>query len=354
MIIKIHESVFLNEIQEDKKIRWLAFINTLVTSVSCGHHLFTLNPQLKSEISKSSDINEYQKYILNTLIKKNTFHYETLKNSHSIELSMEQGKSTNIIEIENHEIQRILHPTEIIIEDIGDNLLYDYILRKYKIHKKINQPTHYRPIHGGGDPCHHLVPIHFQYNNNVFSIFDSDKKHPDDRCGDTANQLIDAFNALGINNNYYLLKCSEVENLHPLQSYQNKSRDEQKITVSFLEHAIKTREDAYFYFDFKKSHKYRDVFSQKCQFSNYWRNIYETCDRKLIDLESLVSDPSKHGNSLTPKLSTVTSLLKRDLQDENYSDVSLNDIQPISLRTIWNEIGELMLKWSFASPRIML
>ena len=355
MIIEIHESIFTSKVSKDFIMHWQRFISCVVRTAELGHHFIVINPEMIETIRSLTSISEHSTFILLKIAKRSLYNYDELQSNKSLSFSLfEKPKSVNILTTPPLEIDKLLQPTEIILEDIGDNVIYNQILKSYIQHLNITAHFHYYPLNGGGDGSFRLVTLQHKHNKNIHAIFDTDKKHPDDNIGKTARQLIQAFSALGLDNNYHTLDCHEVENLHPLQSLKNKADKSQILTVLFLEHALKLKEDAYKFFDLKKSHKFCDIFSSDTSLAKYWRGIYDSCQIEGLDFNSFKEDESKHKHTLTPQLSTVVGLLKEDIANGEYNHIKISEINPPLLQETWKSIGQSMLKWTISAPQIIL
>lgn len=343
MIIKINDSVFTEIIENNFLLTWQRFISTIIRTAEQGHHLFIINPEMLHYIIESDKISDYSKYILKEITRRSFYTFEELDGRQTFSFTVNKSETEfeiDILTTQAFEIDKLLQPSEIILEDIEDNVIYNQILISYIKHQGITAHFYYRPLNGGGDGSSRLVATHYRYNKNIHAIFDTDKKHPNDNIGKTARKIIEEFSKIGLNNNYHILDCHEVENLHPIQSFKEKADQHQSKTVLFIEHAISINESTYKFFDFKQSHKFCDIFNNESDFAKFWRDIYNTCNIEGVDINSFKSDPQKHKHTITPKLSTVVGLLKDDMAKGVCKHTKIEEIFPKQLQETWKEIGK--------------
>ncbi|GGP69871.1 hypothetical protein GCM10009409_38230 [Shewanella saliphila] len=196
---------------------------------------------------------------------------------------------------------------------------------------------------GGGDGTGDEISDSDTSWLNLFSIIDSDKKHPQDNYGETAKKVIKSYSELNLLHNYRVLNVHEIENLFPLDWFLKKANQNQKDDIILLKRIYDLDNRSLFYYDFKKSFGYKAIFlKESCALASYWKPIFETTlEQEKIEKLAIQSSATIGSNDIKilGSLGTLFNAVKKDFLSNK-----LNNFQQPNLNNEWDELSVWMIE----------
>lgn len=352
MIIKLHKSITLAAADNHRStldfLRYLSFnrldgnLSIEATKATCLKilDLGDLHQDVKSVFTIEKQNVTFKKSISQLIEKKLHFYH-----SGYIEGEIEADeKLLDVSLLEVNDFRTLLSLPKIIFEDIeNDGTVFKSILDWYRSnHAEISNTNHdFESVHGAGDRCSVVYELMPGNKKNVYAITDTDKKSPNCKLGATASKLKSSFLLDNNIQNLLILKSSELENLIPLEVYYKKARPKtQTPALDFLASSAKNNSETYFYYDFKESFNYKDVYiATDGAISIFWKPYFDgnCCGYINGQIQDALQN-NKSDNKLLNKLSSVAKYCIRDL-----SALSPAYIDNKTLHDEWIRIG----KWLF-------
>jgi hypothetical protein len=158
----------------------------------------------------------------------------------------------------------------------------EYFFQRTKFNKLFHLKIDIR--HGGGQRISEIFEDCQSDKRLMFSIVDSDKKHPTSDLGGTATCLIKSYGEVDLEHHYLILEISEIENIIPLPIYVAQSNQSQLPALSFLQFLKESNPESYLYYDFKKSFNYHQIFDcTDTPLSNYWKPKFESVESQYLN-----------------------------------------------------------------------
>ncbi|ABM23831.1 hypothetical protein Sputw3181_0981 [Shewanella sp. W3-18-1] len=369
MIIKLDKSIVESVTKNPESQYLLLFLEKLAQTIAYGHHCVVSDRDTLEKIICLNDISLFSKTIFRKSLNKITFlgdflaqdfaiRFIFVDNSFDFECDFSELFVVNLFDYKGSvtSIDRFLGRSNLIVEDVDDIVVYNLVMESYKLFRGDNYNLDFVPVHGGGDRSHEVCSILYTTNYNVFAICDSDKKHPQSNDGVTALKLIHFFESKKIRDRLHVLNCHEVENLIPLNVIDNKANSTQRMPVDFISNATTINLESYLYYDFKRGHKYKEVFKDENSFSEYWRGLYGafSCPLFLKRLAEFENNRLDISHNLTASTSSLISLIKKDIKDGKVVSMDISSLSPACLIPLWKLIGEIFYFWFISTPVVKL
>jgi hypothetical protein len=263
-----------------------------------------------------------------------------------------------------------IQKTILLSEDLEDIKFYILIAKTCCHWLRIPSELAYEARGGGGNRTGETYKSIQQYEKRFcMCIVDSDKLYSSSPLGSTAKRVISEDKAEHPHSNYKILNVSEVENLIPfefLTALFGGEPDKQS-GLKLLERVLSSEiAEAIKYLDIKKGLHLKKIFA--CPDSNtqaFWESVVAKLPHDLMQLEQwcienkLCQEQEKKASQKSPckcrvnvGLSDKTlSRLLEWLSEKDYRSLTKN-LDPVT-RPEWEEIGEIIISWCFARPKII-
>lgn len=363
MIVEVDSSVVgaLNESNANGH-EMIELFSDILTSISRGTNLYRIKKKDLLLLSEDARLSDYHKSIAKIESANATFRESLddifdfkIKLYHSNHLSSLAENDINIDVKEYRKLKEryniyFLDRPVVVFENLNDNRVYrkiaDGFLSSNKEFKGLR--IIYEPYPGGGDTTHVVCRSLINEGRIVFSLVDSDKKHPYDNVGKTANDTIGVFDK---KNSVLVVGVHEVENLIPHEVLERVSRKEQAPLVEFLKVASSICDEAPKFYDLKESFSFYSIFeNQNSTFAGYWKPIFEKWNPNYeADFRGLVeSGDRKLSDKVLNKLS---SMLPHAVDSFSDSDLSAC---PSYISDEWKRIGQFLLCCGVSSRPITI
>ncbi|MBV7515046.1 hypothetical protein [Pseudomonas sp. PDM25] len=262
----------------------------------------------------------------------------------NIECAIENNKKVIKIPIDSFIKLNFQSSSEVVFEDINDNLIYTAVAEWYAknvLNNKYLSLT-YKKVQGGGNRTY-AVYKEKQQEGETFClcITDSDKKYPTDTAGDTS-ALVREVEDTSMPLSYHLdLDFHEIENLLPLNFLEeNSGTAEAKQIISTLKIAeTNGYPEAKLYWDYKKG--LRGHYAQENEhYRNYWHG-------------ALGVEYNKCASQCTAKKCECYLIRPWPLKAEVKTALASNhQISPDceKLKNLWSEIASVFISWVIGAP----
>ncbi|PKM18913.1 MAG: hypothetical protein CVV11_10880 [Gammaproteobacteria bacterium HGW-Gammaproteobacteria-15] len=355
MIIIIDPSVFADTRTQSDTEKTQLFLNRLTIAIEDSNHLFLIDSSIIPKIEACNDLLEHSRKIIIRTARKSIYFNDYFEKGAHLSFTKSKknlGFEIDIIHDDQDIIIRYLAKPCLVLEDASEKHLYQQIIKSYSTSNNRQINVSFKTVHGGGDTTHLRCAEEYLTNEHVYCICDSDKKTPTDSIGGTARKAKTFFQKINRQSNLLILDCHEIENLLPLNVLNSKAKQDQALTIRFLEMISAVNDQHYLYYDFKKSHSYHDIFIARNTKSEFWRDYYAIFHNTLDKCPHapLFSGEKSSKDALIPGVGALVYHVKDDFAKELHSDLRIDSITPTSVKNAWNSLGVALINWFVALP----
>ena len=357
MLIKICPNLDFSDATKN----YLLAMENLASAARNGDHAVIADIQTLETLSELNDLGLSARALFKTLKRK----WTQLSSLESIvSKKIIAGEFNEIKKIKNQHGEEIHVPismfdsrelsqkTKLILEDVGDELIYqlitDWFLKKKKGINNFSNLYNCNSVHGGGQRTGFVYKtIERKERCLTLCIVDTDKKYPTCDFGPTAEKVREAhISGTPLNQPFYL-EVHEVENLIPISIYRltyAKHPNDSALKAAYESLEFLEENSAIKFFDSKKgvSCLQINLTATDERRRDYWSPLVDTihtkkdCNHKVCNQASCKNQMIKNWPKPAETKAEITAIRDGEQFEFNISPWLSNE---------WERIGQKILNW---------
>ncbi|MCS4057165.1 hypothetical protein [Salinibacter ruber] len=180
-------------------------IKHIISTSGLTNRAKSIYKRIYEDVTKNRHINKYVSHVINVIRPYG-------------ESEKRRGETTYIdVPLNRFRNPSLIQNTVLLVENVDDAKVYNKIAKYYAYSENVSTNIEYSVIQGGGGNIHDQLE-QFQRRNDriVMCLVDSDKKHPSDELGQTAQNALSTYDEECSLCHLVILKEHELENLIPV------------------------------------------------------------------------------------------------------------------------------------------
>ncbi len=367
MLIKIDISVVKDVKNSDS---WpsdlIIALENLATSRREGKHSIIADRETLEIIVKCSDLPERTKRIYNNILNNVPKFKAYLSHiSRYIEIinpcdvsKIDSNSGKDIIQLpytffyDSETIQKSI----LLCEHLQDTEFYQIIGQTFCKWNNVNIKLNFESRLGGGNTIA-TVYENIQNKNKrlCLCIVDSDKLSPDSSLGSTAKRVREKDDNTFVTTQLYILPVREIENLIPLSILSeiiSKNRNRENAFKQLEEIENSSVQEIRKFLDIKEGTRLKKIVKEPISVKNFWN---DKLDKYVNDIDKWChnnwSCTNEKSCNCQISLGFGENILENSITYLNTQFPSkITSMVEESLRSEWENIGQIMLNWGFANP----